>query len=85
MLENNIIGSVIKEGTVIAIFNNAISSKEKHDKYFSVKWFDDNIEAENKWNELTMRIKEHFKTETIMKKYSAVVRKELIIGGRINL
>ena len=85
MLRNieNIIGAEIKEGTIIAILDNHISSKEKHEKYFSTRWFDDNKQAENVWSELVEYIVRNHDAEIAYREYPKISRrrKELTIGG----
>lgn len=82
MNKENIIQAVIKEGTTIAILDNKISSKEKHEKYFSGRWFEDKVTAEKVWNELVAYIDKSYSIEVIEKKYPKInkKRRELIVG-----
>lgn len=72
---NEIIGATIKEGTTLAILDNKISSKEKHEKYFSGRWFESVEEAENIWNELVANISKVYNIEMFEKEYPAINRK----------
>lgn len=82
MIKKNIIQAVIKEGTTIAILDNKISSKEKHEKYFSGRWFDSSEDVENVWNELLTDINKKYNIKIIEKEYPKInrKRKELTIG-----
>ena len=72
----------IKEGTIIAILDNKISSKEKGDIFFGGRWLVDKEQANEHWENIVKEVSKHYKTKIIDKYYEEIgrARKELIIG-----
>ena len=76
------LGSDIKEGTIIAVTGNKVSSKEKHEKYYNGKWYDDNKQAMDAWEYFKAMASNSFKITVEEKYYSStdVTRLELLVG-----
>lgn len=76
----------IKEGTVIGILDNKISSKEKDNRYFSGRWLENQEVAESFWKEIIEKISKYHDIEIIEKEYPTInrSRRELIVGNKIH-
>ena len=72
----------IKEGTIIAVLDTKISSKEKGQRYFSGRWLKDIETAEKEWEYMKKEISKQHEIEIVDKYYTDIdrSRRELRVG-----
>lgn len=79
------ISARIKTGTVIAIMERKIASKEEGEKHFSCRWQDNEEDAEKVWLEILEKVSRRFEYE-IKEKLIVdinIKRREMTVGEQL--